>query len=278
MRKLFAIILLMGIFASVNAQELVSPKGFKILPEKGDYALGIDAAPFFTYIGNMFNGTANNAAPIFNYKEGGTHIYGKKFISDNSAIRMRLRIGFNSDSDREIVDDDLSAIATNTVEDKETVSNLGIVISGGLEKRRGHGRLQGIYGGELGIIFISQKSKYSYGNDVSATNLTPTSTDFGTNILAPGNRVLENKTGSQFGFALRAFVGVEYFFAPKMSIGGEFGWSINMLSQGDGERKSESWDGVNGEINEATTKFGGTSHFGIDTDNLNGQIYLLFHF
>src|SRR5688572_9396234 len=38
----------------------------KYLPETGDWCLGISAAPMFNYLGNMFNGTAQNSSPAIN--------------------------------------------------------------------------------------------------------------------------------------------------------------------------------------------------------------------
>ena len=67
---------LMAFTIFVNAQTttspttpLVSKKGYTILPQAGDYAIGIDAVPMLKYAGNIFNNTANNTA-AFNFKEG----------------------------------------------------------------------------------------------------------------------------------------------------------------------------------------------------------------
>ena len=57
----------------------VSKKGIPILPEQGDWAIGVDAAPFFIYAGNMLNGNAFNANPNFNFTSG-TNLYGKYFV------------------------------------------------------------------------------------------------------------------------------------------------------------------------------------------------------
>ena len=49
------------------AQDLTSKKGEPILPEAGDWAIGIDATPFLNYAGNFFGKTTNNNAPTFNF-------------------------------------------------------------------------------------------------------------------------------------------------------------------------------------------------------------------
>lgn len=123
------------------------------------------------------------------------------------------------------------------------------VIGGGYEKRKGEGRLQGFYGGE--VLFSLQGAshdEYTYGNaltqnptadqpNVNAGDATY-STNWGAN-LSNGNpinfkhfegatsaRILENKTNSTFGLGIRGFIGAEYFFTPKMCVGGEFGWGL----------------------------------------------------
>ncbi len=85
-----------------------------------------------------------------------------------------------------------------------------------------------------------------------------------------------------FGIGVRGFVGVEYFFAPKISIGGEFGWGINFLSTAKGSSETEVWDGTGVKTTE--TESAGDSQFHVDTDNLagvdnlDGSINLLFYF
>ncbi|NQT78499.1 MAG: hypothetical protein HQ565_12345, partial [Bacteroidetes bacterium] len=101
--------------------------------------------------------------------------------------------------------------------------------------------------------------------------------DFNTQtIMPPGPRTLKEKAGMEFGLGVRAFVGVEYFFAPKISLGGELGWGIGFLSQGKGSVETEKWDGT--AVQTITTDVGGGSQFRVDTDNLGGSINLLFYF
>ncbi|MES2681013.1 MAG: hypothetical protein V4635_14060, partial [Bacteroidota bacterium] len=77
-----AITLLMFVFANyaMLGQDLTSKKGEPILPEKGDWAIGIDATPFLNYIGNFF-GTPNSA-PSFTWLTNNNTIVGKYFIDN----------------------------------------------------------------------------------------------------------------------------------------------------------------------------------------------------
>ena len=56
------------------------------------------------------------------------------------------------------------------------------------------------------------------------------------------SRTRENSTGTQITLGGRAFAGVEYFIASKISLSAEFGWSLSFQSNGASISKSESWN------------------------------------
>jgi hypothetical protein len=287
MKKIITILMLtLSLSTFVNAQELTSKNGVPILPEKEEWALGIDAMPFFYYFGNMFNGNMSNGGPSFDFT--GAYpmtLYGKYMVDAKTAYRVKLQITYNSLTDKELVPmDALSSVYDPdvTVEDKAKYTNMDLVFGAGLEKRRGKGRLQGIYGAEALIMFGSDKAKYEYGNNWDP-DIEHHVTNFGENVINEGSAyVTEDKSGSTFGLGVRGFIGVEYFFAPKISIGGEFGWGIGFSSTGEGEYTYEfkDYDSATGEyfINTKTEKFAGSSAFGFQPDNLSGAINLLFYF
>jgi hypothetical protein len=171
-----------------------------------------------------------------------------------------------------------------TVEDKEKIGRTDISIGGGLEMRKGKGRLQGLYGAEANIFFSGGKNKYTYGNAFSEDNTNPESHDFGDNIfynprkINTPERLTEIKNGTTLGIGIRAFIGAEYFILPKLSIGGEFGWGLDFASTGDDEGILEEWDGANNKVKTTTIKTANGSYFGIDTDNLGGFMYIMLHF
>ena len=263
----------------VNAQDLTSKKGVPILPEKGDFAIGIDAIPFFQYVGNMFNGNAFNPGPAFNFTSSTPMtISGKYFKDAKTAYRAYVRIGHNIATVKNLTPEDGSTtIPPATVEDKMGIANNAIQLGVGLEKRRGKGRVQGFYGAEAGFIVRSDRiAKYTYGNALSATS--GTWYDFQNGTYEPGTTVrpLKETDGMTFGIIVRAFVGVEYFFAPKISLGGEFGYGIGFLTQGKGSVETEVWDGT--AVQTITTDIGNGSMIHVDTDNLGGAINLSFYF
>lgn len=269
-----AMALAFGLFTA-NAQDLTSKKGEPILPEEGDWGIGIDATPFLNYAGNFFGKTAANTAPTWNFLTSNNTIVGKYFKDATTAYRAAIRLGFGSFKDANYVSDDTNtSTEPKFVQDTRTISYNGIGISAGMEKRKGKTRLQGFYGGEVGIFVGGSKEKYTYGNAFNNPNgnTTPTSTDWSTNppsSVGAAFRPTEVKNGSTFQFGLRGFIGAEYFVLPKMSIGGEFGWGLGFQSTGEGSVTTEYWDVASSSVKTLTTKTGKSSSFALDTDNNN---------
>lgn len=285
MKKIIVFIMIVFCLpAFLNAQGLTSKNGVPILPEEGEWAMGIDAVPFFVYMGNFFNGNQGNGAPDFEYT--GAYpmtLYVKYFKSPTWAIRGKLRIAYDAFTDKEFVIKDATEVdPDNMVEDKARRTGMDIVLGAGSEMRRGKGRLQGVYGAEALVMFGSEKDKFEYGNAWDP-DIPHNVTNFGDNILyGPEGFITENKAGTTFGVSIRGFVGAEYFFAPKISVGGEFGWGPLLKSEGKGTMtyEFEDYNQSTGDtfINSRTVETGGFSEFGFYMDNLTGAINLLFYF
>lgn len=297
------------------AQDLTSKKGEQILPEAEDWSIGVDATPFLDYMGNFFGKSANNSAPTFDFLNSNQTITGKYFVEAQMAYRASLRIGLGSQTERSTVSDRTfipaspnsypSADPTKENSWKRSSTNIGLAV--GMEKRKGKTRLQGIYGAELGIGFSSTKDKFEYGNKLDPTNATlpvvVTNEDsFGgasnvTNSVAglPGlvgdARITERKNGATFSLGVRAFIGVEYFVLPKISIGGEFGWGLGFSTGGKTTTTYESVGDTEPanpanavQVGSTSIENAGRGSFALDTDNNNslfgpsGSIRLNFHF
>ncbi len=271
---LLSVIILTAMFLGVNAQDtlLTSKKGIPILPNAGDWAIGIDARPFT----HIFN---SNSDMRYDFVYGNTLI-GKKFIKHNLAHRAKIRLAFDSFKDEEysIQDGQILPDPTITVLDTRHSNFTNITVGYGMEKRTGYGRLQALYGAEILFTYESFDESYSYGNEFSMSNPSPTSYNFGSNIPYPGQRVSFHEQGFTMTTAIRAFLGIEYFFIPKISVGGEFGWGIAYTNSADGKNKVESWDGENNAVKSEIHKSGGYSRIHFDNDNFGGAIFFLFHF
>ena len=237
----------------------------------------------------MFNGNSDNMAPAFDFPQNYPFtIYGKYLKDAKTAYRAVAQVGYTSLTDKEFVTKDAEPPDVDpdvTVEDKAKRNNTSIVLGFGIEKRRGKGRVQGIYGVEALLKFGSANQKYFYGNTWNP-DFSHHYTDFGSNVINLGGGgvglVTENKMGGTFGFGGRLFVGVEYFFAPKLSIGGEFGWGIGFSHVGEGEMTYEYLDYSsttgNPYLDTKTIKTGGNSSFSMSADNFDGAINILFYF
>ena len=297
MRKLSIVMVLALCASSAFAQRVTTKDGRQILPEAGDWSIAIDANPFLNYFGNFIGGVDANTAPSWSYLTNNQTITGRYFVTDDMAYRGSLRLGFTSSSTTVMVRDRSVAAAPSypelpeMVENKASSGSTNIALSGGMEWRKGDGRLQGIYGGELGIGLTSSSTSYEYGNDLDPTGTNPVfvdaDDDFGTGNITNdtyGNtaRVLEDKSGASFGIGVRGFVGAEYFLLPKLSLGGEFGWGLVFSTSGSSTTTLESTDGS--IVGEQELEGSKSSGFGIDTDNVNsifgpiGALRVAFYF
>jgi len=267
-------IFLFSVCFSQQDSILKSKSGKVILPQKGDYAVGIGANSIFNYIGNMLSSSGNNQLHLNLLNNN--MLYGKYFLTSQSAIRLKLMINqTNSHYENNNVPDDINA--NNKVTDKydQSYTNFGFTI--GYEKRKGSGRLQVSYGAEINFSRNSTESKYTYGNAFSANNTSPTSTyDFINSFSSSApSRPIENKQDNGIGLGIRVFTGLEYFIFPKISIGGEIGLGYNNNFNGKNINNSESWN-FNSVLNKNNPNKNSSSS--LNTDIFNGQIFLLFHF
>ena len=258
MKKMLLIVGLALTVLSASAQESES----KFAHQKGDIALSIDATPFLNYAGDMFNGKlGGNPAPTF----GDWKIMGRYFLSESSAIRVGLGIGFNSTSEKELVDDVTStATPPAQVENSASTTYSNLRLDLGYELRRGEGRLQAFYGGG---IFVSSNNgggstSYKYGNKI-------------TEDYNPGARLTEDKNGASIGFGVNGFVGVEYFVSSNISLGGQVSLGVALSTAAKGKTTIEYWDGETVKT-ESFEQYSSGSGFGINT--AGSGIFLSFYF
>lgn len=287
------VLLIATVFAASTtfAQDLTSRKGETYLPEANDWAISFDAAPFLNYAGGLLGG--NSSAPTGDYISGMPwHIRGKMFKDEKTAYRAGLRLAFGSTTETAMIGDATATTAPTfpalpaLKEDQYKAGATDIVLSAGLEMRRGSTRLQGYYGGEFFFSMSSMKDTYTYGNTLAATGTVVTaasSTNFGSNMTTDtyGNtaRITEAKTSS-IGFGLRGFIGAEYFIMPKISVGVEYGWGLGLSS----DKASATWESVDlatPAVGTQTMESGKNGSFGFDTDinyGSSGSLNIIFHF
>lgn len=277
--------------ASVNAQgneQIQNKNGKDIMPVKGEWAVGVGVSMTAVtgWVGSMFGYTGYNSVGqtyLTHPATGQQSIFGKYMVSDNNAIRMSISNGGSDFTNNFQTYDDRANDPDSTVTDKFRSNSSGTYVSAGWEWRRGKSRLRGVYGAEAIMSWTNQHNHYTYGNALSASNPTPTasigswSSDYG--------RITEQRFGATFGAGVRGFIGVEYFLAPKICIGTEFGWRA-MLSQTGKTKTSyeeydafiENEDGSFGAIRTETIESLGSRTLSTGIDNLSTQMYFHFYF
>ncbi len=289
------------------AQETTAPRADKemsfksihnheVLPQKGEWALGVSATGFFNFLGNVANNTASNAAPSFSSANAanafaigqlsGMALMGKYMKKADLAYRVRFMVNAGSSTYRNNVlanNPTPDPLDPKYAEDKLTVSSNSVLLGAGFEKRRGSGRVQGIYGAELLLGMAGNSREYTYGNAFEANYMTPLSTtDFNTGASTYATtRTLQTSSGAMMLFGARGFAGVEYFVAPKISLGGELGYTLGFSTNGKGSKVTEMWNTPAATINTVTTENfsgGGLRSFGVGMDNINAGINLHFYF
>lgn len=265
----------LGSMTFAQTTPMTNKNGLTITPEAGDWVLGMNAAPFLNYIGNMFNANDSNTVGV-NFVNNNA-IYGKYYVNSDMAYRGSFRITTFANSVTTLQDTNTVSVSPSYVENKVTASGFAFYLSAGIEKRKGHNRLQGYYGVDaiLSLGAAAPNMKADYGLTMDSTNVA--------NGYVPTTRMLSSKAGAQFGIGVRPFVGVEYFVLPKLSIGGEFGWGLSFVTTGGGEVITENYgpnppSGTANTTFEVTTETGKSNSFVLNTDNLGGAIRILYHF
>ena len=259
-----------------GADAYSSRRGIYLLPEYGDFALGIDATPVLTYLGGFF-ANQGRSAPAINQ----TTIYGKYFLADDRAIRVKLNLQMGNSADKYTVQNDYE-VNNNplnpyaTVIDIHHTSSFGVGLGAGYEFRRGKGRVQGFYGGEAVLGFYAEKHKFDWANPMTELNQSPSSF-----LGNRSERETEINPGKTFLAGLGGFVGVEYFFAPQMSLGCEFSLAFRISMSEQSESTTEWWNTSLGKVESRTGRDGDWTARNIRVGTRpvsDGKIYIMFHF
>ena len=233
MKRIF---LLLGAVISVytaaqDQNALTNKAGSRILPEKGNWSVGIDATPFLRYLGNIFS-NAVNTPPDFGFtSQNPGSLYGKYFISDNKAYRFALTLGTTLKSENLIIsnnDDQFNVV-------KQSAFSLGI--AGAIEKGFvPKNRLRAYYGYGAGFLV----TPYTGLNRVVGFTVTGKVTYEYNDAVNPDIGFNE-KGGRQLDLFVNGIAGIEYFLLPKISINGEF--SLWMGTTFISERKRDNNEG-----------------------------------
>ncbi len=294
MKKIFIVFIVallpLGMFAQQDStittptNNLVSKHGVPILPQAGDFAIGVDALPYINFFGRFFSGS--NELQIGDNNT----LYGKYYLDNNTAVRVEVYTSHVNATDRNyVVDDAANLVNPNSLRQVGDILNTNeheYGIGVGIQKYRGYGRLRGTYGGQISYYRSKTTEDFTWGNEMNALNPTPTSTNWSDlrNAYNPASRTMKGASGVNNSIAVTALAGVEYFFLPKVCIGGEVGISMLYSKQGQSNYTFEQVQDLSGtptriEMDRAVSP--GDSEFSIQTWQYGapaGRIYVLFHF
>ena len=223
-------------FYAFSFGQMTSKNGHSILPKEGDWAIQMNGVPFINMAMDALdimsdNGT--NANDLINYVDGFNQvIVGKYFNSDDFATRYKVALNSTSKTFRSFGDNPSTGSGDELIQ-KRRDSYWELKLGYGHEYRRGHNRLQGFYGYEAMIGLFR-------GNSNNPNQYWSYEFDYEEMWQAGMGDYFQNRTTYGMGFSIggRAFIGVEYFAAPKISLGAEFGWGFGLEMQGRGKEEN----------------------------------------
>lgn len=278
-----------------------SPETF--LPREGDFAFSISANPFVNFIGNIFNGTIDNA--LNNGQIGGgvywpdlggesdylqplVSIAGKYMVTDHLGVRVNVGWMYNYKKQNFYVEDDaakfLNPLSHQKVVDSYIYNKAGASFNAAAEYRIGNRRIQGVVGGGLIYAFCSNRTRFAYGNAITELNQQPTIyEDF------PGYYSMDGFTAvrplSVFQgdpthyFGLMGFVGFEWFLCPYFSLGAEVNLSALYNWTKATYYEVEGFNTITGETETWTELISpGSKGFNFGTGNIGANLTLTFYF
>lgn len=211
----------------------------ELFPKAGDFSMSLDMSNVIKFIGNSFSAEGKANYPNYSMIEPSMTaisvdptIYGRYFLTDNTAIRIRLGFGIDNTTSRMFVYDDVANMDNPLNDDPFTYDktvdeykdqNSRVELGIGLEKRKNLWRMQGYAGAEVFGAYINRTISYTYGNAMSSTNQTPTTYNFFNDVVQnPTHRGLGSNGGDTFHFGGGLYAGADFFITKNISMGVEY--------------------------------------------------------
>lgn len=298
MKKIISILLiglspLVSAGAQENTEQNEGGKATKqYLPEQGDWAIGIDVLPLIKYIGTGNDNLKVGGGSLFTKDSDGkilmpnVSIMGKYMLTSEWGLRANIGLKLGWETRKFYTEDDKAAVlnplGNEKVEDKIRDNKSGVSVMLGAEYRKGERRVQGVFGMGVLFAFMNNKVEYDYGNKLTSVNQTPTSSLGNTQKypVPSGYRILtEYNKGSDFYAGITGSAGVEWFVAPKISLGAEVNLSIYYLFGQQTYVESEGYNALLSRVEKRTDLVSpGNRGFYAATENLGGALTFNFYF
>ena len=269
------------------------------LPEAGDFAISVSANPFINFVGNIFNNTVNQAIGTFggdpydvvdiNQPAPAVSIAGKYMLTDELGLQVNLGWIHDANTQNDYVPDD-AELKNNPLSGKKLTDSFITRRSGGsfsaaIEYRVGKRRVQGVFSAGLMYAFSYDRTKYTYGNAITEINQNPSAAFQHSEVAQVPDgfssmRYLSKFNDSPSNYAgLILSAGIEWFVAPKVSIGGEvnisalYNWTKATYYTGEG------FNTISNAVETWTELESPSSHgFSFGTGNIGSNLSVTFYF
>lgn len=271
------------------------------LPEAGDFAISVSANPFINFVGNIFNNTAYQTIGTFggdpydvvgiNQPAPAVSIAGKYMLTDELGLRVNLGWIHDANTQNDYVPDDAELtndpLSGKKLTDSHITRRSGGSFSAAIEYRVGKRRVQGVFSAGLMYAFTYDRTKYTYGNAITEINQNP-SVAFPNSEMDPALvpdgfssmrylSIFNDSPSNYAGLILSA--GIEWFVAPKVSIGGEvnisalYNWTKATYYTGEG------FNTISNAVETWTELESPSSHgFSFGTGNIGSNLSVTFYF
>lgn len=298
MKKLLSTIFVSCLLATATMAQDVTGTAVskKYIPEEGDFGISVGLNPILKYVGNAFNNSTDNnleslgGEPFAKYQKTfsdrglmpDVSIMGKYMFTDEWGLRANIGLNLGAIYDREYVQDDkavaLNGLSEDKVIDQSKTTRNGVSIMLGGEYRKGEKRVQGVFG--MGLLFAMQNNRttYSYGNEMTTVNQNPSTSSVGS---VSGNKrtLMTNGEGADVYAGLTGSAGIEYFIAPKISLGAEVNLSAYYIFKSQRRSVTEEYNPITEIIEEKTERTKPRSReFHLGTECIGGSLTLNFYF
>jgi len=260
-----------------------------LLPEKSNWAIGVDMIPLLRSLGTVFWGESNpmgfQGTPYFQgMPYPNVSIVAKYMASRKCAIRANLGVTILSTTVGDNVRDDAAFFIDNSTAAKVTdyveTNAYGVSVAFGAEYRCGKKRVVGVFGGDLLFGYHAASIKYTYGNVITEFNQAPTTNQpYFATTTSPNTRALLQKNAGAISAGVQLTSGVEVFVAPKIALGGQVNLSYIFTYNRQMYREAEGFNTLSGKLEQRTDiqAPAGWSHR-FNTNNLGGALYMIFYF
>jgi len=262
-----------------------------LLPEKEDWAIGVDIVPLFRSLGTIFWGEKNSmgfqGTPYFSgMPYPNVSVMAKYMILNHCALRLNLGVNILSTTKGFSIQDDAALFANPLSEaivtDYKKTDMYGLSIALGAEYRLGKKRVVGIFGGDLLFGYYAGSIKNTYANAMNGLNPVPTvynPEEYFYSSTSPCMRPLYIKNPGAIAAGAQLSAGLEVFVAPKIALGGQVNLSYVFVYNRQTNRKAEGYNYSSEKVekrNDIQTPDGWSHKF--DTNNLGGSLYMIFYF